>query len=125
LDYLIKEFITTDLSTYDSCIPISICTYGNHAFLLVNDNIICDPWANSVGDLAMSPYAGLKLETYFGIRSDWTCYDSNKSDVESTKYTFSLFAPQRNIYLKDDAISAVSEKLVTQDDESQSNKHLF
>ncbi|MCL9684997.1 hypothetical protein [Legionella maioricensis] len=95
-DALLKEFIATNLSTYDMCIPISICTYSNHAFLLIN-NIVCDPWNNFVGDLATSQYAGLKLDEYFGIRSDWTCYIDNKIiDVESTKYTYSLFENKKN-----------------------------
>ncbi|KTD52845.1 hypothetical protein [Legionella quateirensis] len=87
LDRLIRQFVTASLTTYDLCIPISIYTTANHAFILVNGTLVCDPWNNFVGSIKDSTINLSNRTEYFGIRSNWDCFDSGKYDRYSTEYT--------------------------------------
>ncbi|WP_203112692.1 hypothetical protein [Legionella bononiensis] len=90
LDRLIRQFVAVTLSTNDVCIPLSIYTTSHHAFLLVNDSLVCDPWNNYVGCIKESPIDLSNRKEYFGIRSNWECYDSGDYDPYSTQYTYAL-----------------------------------
>lgn len=88
LDLLIKSFINREVSNYEGCIPISICTTENHAFLIVNNNILCDPWKNTVEYLGEN----FRCEEYFGIRSNWVCATNFIDfDPHSTEFTINFF----------------------------------
>jgi hypothetical protein len=90
LDRLITEFLTSKLSTYEKCIPISICTTNNHAFIIVDKTLVCDPWSNYVGSIGGSPINLSKHKEIFGIRSNWDCFDNGSFDSHSTAFTESL-----------------------------------
>ncbi len=85
---LLTRLIEDKLSNFSTCIPISIMTIANHAFLIIDNDIVCDPWLNFVGDLRSYCYANMKRNEYFGIRSDWTCFTNTEVyDEDSTEYT--------------------------------------
>ncbi|KGP63085.1 hypothetical protein EP47_04655 [Legionella norrlandica] len=83
---LITKFIQLELSNNQSCIPMSIMTTSNHSFLIINNNIVCDPFFKFVGDLKDYKYSGKRREEYFGIRSDWTCFDGIIYDENSIHF---------------------------------------
>ncbi|HFK3115827.1 hypothetical protein SCX93_13635 [Legionella pneumophila serogroup 1] len=85
---LLKQLIEDKLSNFSTCIPISIMTTSNHAFLIIDNDIVCDPWLNFVGDLRDYCFAKMKRKEYFGIRSDWACFTNTKVyDFDSTEFT--------------------------------------
>ena len=90
LDRLIRQFVAVTLSTNEVCIPLSIYLTANHAFVLVNDSLVCDPWNNFVGSIKDSPINLSGRSEFFGIRSNWDCFDSGEYDRYSTQYTYEL-----------------------------------
>ncbi len=85
---LLTRLVEDKLSDFSTCIPISIMTISNHAFLIIDNDIVCDPWLNFVGDLRDYYFAKMKREEYFGIRSDWTCFTNTEIyDEDSTEFT--------------------------------------
>ncbi|HAU1152269.1 TPA: hypothetical protein JBI12_10035 [Legionella pneumophila] len=85
---LLKQLIEDKLSNFTTCIPISIMTTSNHAFLIIDNDIVCDPWLNFVGNLKDYCFAKMKMKEYFGIRSDWTCFTNTEVyDLDSTEFT--------------------------------------
>lgn len=85
---LLTRLIEDKLSNFSTCIPISVMTIANHAFLIIDNDIVCDPWLNFVGDLKDYCFANMKRKEYFGIRSDWTCFTNTEVyDEDSTEFT--------------------------------------
>ncbi|HAT6924322.1 TPA: hypothetical protein JAN86_14800 [Legionella pneumophila] len=85
---LLMQLVEDKLSDFSTCIPISIMTISNHAFLIIDNDIVCDPWLNFVEDLRDYCFAKMNRKEYFGIRSDWTCFtDTEIYDEDSTEFT--------------------------------------
>lgn len=109
---LLTRLIENKLSNFTTCIPISIMTTSNHAFLIVDKDIVCDPWLNFVGDLKDYCFAKMKRKEYFGIRSDWACFTNTEVyDFDSTKFTIQ-FVNSLVVGLTDSSEVKVTNQLV-------------
>lgn len=119
LDCLITDFFASDLSNYNQCIPISICTIKNHALIIVDDNLVCDPWSNYVGSIDQSPFNLANRKEIFGIRSNWDCFDNGRFDRFSTQFTEDLVKKLTNdlqLNIDMDAENNLSDKPAVEND---------
>ncbi len=89
LDQLIKGLFEKKLINEQMTCPIAICTIEDHTFLMI-DELVCDPWANYYGSWNDYPSVKDKVDYYFFINQDWTCYNDDGYDALSTQYTYEL-----------------------------------
>lgn len=85
---LFKLFYSS--SSESPFIPLAIVTTKDHAFLLIDNQWVCDPWKNEVALLDVSTQAGKRFNSYFSINENGECFQLGISDPESTAYLQSL-----------------------------------
>jgi hypothetical protein len=96
---MLNLFLDYGLANYQNCIPLCILTTSNHAFLLVNNQFICDPLFGTVKTL-LNPGSLNECQEYFGIRDNWQCYINwNELDQQSTAHTYHLLPAEQQIEL--------------------------
>lgn len=89
-DYFLKCFHLAGLADHEHCVPVSIYTNTNHAFLVINNEFLCDPLFGTVTKIS-DPAKLYNADEYFGIRADWECYTSKTNhDDNSSLYTYNL-----------------------------------
>lgn len=94
-NHLLQSFLLATLSNYDYCVPLSICTTRDHAFLLIDNKIVCDPLFGQVTTIKSPQYAHHKV--YFGIRHNWSCFTENGEEQSSNQYAYILFTLVQHI----------------------------
>jgi len=92
LDYLLKCYVLTGFSDYFQCIPVAIWTTARHAFIIVNDEIKCDILFGKTEYIKGNFKKDDRLSEYFGIRANWYCYADDTLDLDSTRFTETLFS---------------------------------
>lgn len=110
LDYFIQHSLADMAHTPSLAIAYcdSVSDTEGHFFLILNNKVICDPWAqlsfpyslfsaikSEFSHQPTSVYEG-PVKPFFFIRSDWQCFSAEKegdpltADARSTEETFSL-----------------------------------